>query len=467
MKNKLFSIITKVQILLLMFIFLVCGVFAANIPAPTVGSITNQVNALITPNPSGLDAFQKYPVSQGRTLWDYIPNHGLGLDAYEWINSNANTSVTWLTNQSTLSFQNWSNGVSRTAYQSRSWNAYIPGKGFRCLQTASIPFTSTSANMIIRWGPFSDDNGLFWICSNGVMGVGIRSKTSGSVVETITYQNQWNVDNMLGGNSVASTNASGLTLNPQIGNIYGILAQWLGYGKVQFIVNYGGQNIIVHYFDHSGSNAVYTGTMTQPIRWEVQNIGSITGTNGINLTCATVISDGADDYDTLRRPTFYYQNQRGVSGITTGGECVIAIRQKQVYNGITNRVVITPLFYQLKSSTPASVGSSGVIQYSPTLSAGTWFSPPSIGGFSSGAEICTNCTLITPGVYIDGTFLNNAANSGVGASINTANNSAELHRYPISNDNSGTNQTQVIGIIMFSDTGSITGYGGIQWSEAW
>lgn len=423
----------------LIMVLIAAGSFAANYPQPTV-----------TISPNALDAFSRLNVSQPGTVFDSIFMTGPNYPIYEPINTNATATITWLTNQSSVKLSVWT-ASSNIVFQSRQWPMYIPGKSQFVNMTVVIPTTSMGIGQIVRWGQFGDQNGLYFQCSNGVMGVGLRSFASGAVVDTIVNRSNWNVDVMDGS---GTNNPSGLSLNITNGIFSAIRYQWLGHGKVVYSVNYGGQFWPVHSFDHAGSNAVYMTTAVNPIRYEAKNLSTTGGTtNSIVGTCATVITEGVDNNDLNRGYELYQANQYNQSINTTQSE-IISFRPAKTFGGITNRETVLPVRFNIYSDAVSLYE----VQYGASLTGGTWYSSSS----NSAVEWSTNSTLMAAGTPVTGGFIVLGGSSGGEGMVM---DSASLNRYPIVLDNSGTNQSFGMSIIARTVSGTGVARGGFRIME--
>lgn len=416
-------------------------VIAAFFPVLAFG----QWSPTYTPNPASLDAFFRTPTSVPHTIFDSVFSYSVLPIIYEPLWTNAAATVTHLPNESSVSLVNASNSWSM-ALQTRQWWKYIPGKSQLVLMTAVLPSSSTNANMLQSLGQYSDDNGLYWIRSNGVMGVAIRTKTSGSVVNNIVWQSAWT-------DKLDGTGASGVTYSfNDYGTIFGMRYQWLGYGRVTFFVVSGGKILPVYAFEHNGSNKVYMSTATLPLRWGAQNTGAITGTNSFTATCASILSEGADNEDFERGYDFAAANTADVS-INATATHLISLRPAQTIYSQTNRETIIPQSYEVQTS----AASYYEIHYGAIPSGGTWQSADSTG--ISGVEICTNATGFTAGRVISAGFASGTVQSR-GSSAGSI-----ISRLPIALDNSGTNQSAGISIIIRTITGNGTARGAVCWKE--
>ena len=136
------------------------------------------------------------------------------------------------------------------------WDAYALG--------AVVYFTSRTARDAV--GSFSVNAG-----ATGVTGVFTEITSGVTPDQTFISQSNWNIDVMNGSGS------SGMTLAPQNGNVYSIIAQYLGYGAIFFAIedSSSGRFYPVHVIRYANSNQVTN--LNNPslyISWRVRNFGN-------------------------------------------------------------------------------------------------------------------------------------------------------------------------------------------------
>lgn len=152
---------------------------------------------------------------------------------------------------------------------------------------------------------------------NNEMKIVLRSKTSGSPVDTVIPQSQWNIDKMDG------TGRSGIDVDWSKSVIFYIDFEWLGVGDLTIGIVRGRQVFWVHRIENAdvldSSSVVYTSNPNQPIRYRVASDGDgnvtkehgyydenngiffrQTGTDGdFYQICATVISEGGQEQNAV------------------------------------------------------------------------------------------------------------------------------------------------------------------------
>jgi len=171
-------------------------------------------------------------------------------------------------------------------YQSKKYVVYQPGKSLLTIHTGR--FASGSANVTQRYGLFDDDNGIFWQVDENGIGVGIRNSVSGSAVDNVVYQSDWNIDVMDG------TGPSKVNLNPLKGQIFVMDLQWLGLGRVRWGFSHNGKIRYVHAIEHANRlESVYMSAADLPVRAEIRNGGSSPASpTQMEVICVDIESEG-------------------------------------------------------------------------------------------------------------------------------------------------------------------------------
>jgi hypothetical protein len=163
--------------------------------------------------------------------------------------------------------------------------AYQPGKSLQILQTYVM--NPSKAGLRQRYGYFDTSNGIFLeLTTQGLCWVE-RSTSTGSLVETRVYQNDWNYDKMDG------TGVSKLTLDMTKAQIQFMDIEWLGLGSVRcgFVIN--GKFILTHTFHHANIiTSTYMATACLPVRAEIENVSTTSSSSTLKIVCTSVISEG-------------------------------------------------------------------------------------------------------------------------------------------------------------------------------
>lgn len=241
-------------------------------------------------------------------------------------------------------------------------------------------------------GQFSENNGWFIQLDGTTAKVGVRSSTSGSVVDTTIIQSLW--DDPLDG-----TGPSGMIIDWNKQQLFEISYTWLGAAGVRFGVYHEGRVIYFHkfYFGNSISTA-YSQTAVLPLRFEIENVSGTTSAT-MELTCYSVLREGEEvESGSIR------SGSSGPSQITinTSEKIVFAIRINPSYKGN-----IKPINYQ----TFIPHGNSTVyfkVLYNPTVVGGVW-----ANNANSISQSLTSYTSFSGGLILDEGYAQVKSDSGV------------------------------------------------------
>lgn len=254
-------------------------------PWTVTGNVTTVGTSNVAITGTNLDAFGRLRVSEPYTLFD---SQNLYIDGDQFSNITANSgSVTYVANESSFNLAVTTANGSSVIRQSRTTQAYQPGKSLLTMNTFAMATLTTNCRQ--RVGYFTANNGVYFEANGSTLYLVIRSSTTGVVVEERIEQVNWN------GNTLLSGNPTGIVLDPTLVQIFWSDIEWLGVGNVRagFIIN--GQFIVCHTFQHAnqpGNTRVYMTTATLNPRYEITNTGTIAGNRTMKQICSTVISEG-------------------------------------------------------------------------------------------------------------------------------------------------------------------------------
>jgi hypothetical protein len=175
-------------------------------------------------------------------------------------------------------------------------------------------------------GYFDENNGLFLMQDGGTLSLVRRSFGSGSVVDTLYPQVEWNLDQLDG------TGRSRVVLDITKTQILFIDMEWLGVGRVRFGFVIDGKVYYVHEINNANYlNLVYMYTPNVPIRYEIENDG--TGDEcSLEQICASIISEGGQQATVLQS----YVSRNGNAFTLAAQDVyspVISLRLKQSHIG--------------------------------------------------------------------------------------------------------------------------------------
>ena len=327
------------------------------------------------------DSFGKMQVSQANTIASYTAQYDTLSDVFTTVLMGTG-SITHEPNTSGVIVSCGTDSGARVTRTSDLYHAYQPGVS-QLLNFTGALGDQGKANVIRRAGLFDDNNGLFLEMNGTTFNVAIRSKSTGTIVETKVPSTEWNGDRMNGLGGVF--NPSGIQLDPASDNIYWIDFQWLGAGTVRFGVFAHGKRVVIHKFHHTNASArSYMTTGSLPFRYEQINTGTSASTSEFRIFCATVQSEGAF---TPRRILTSDYVSRSVTSATAVS--VMAIRPTQLIGSIPNRGTVfmhniqlfnhgaDPMLVEVRRGSVSSDGSwvssgtGSIVETNKTLTAST------------------------------------------------------------------------------------------------
>lgn len=238
-----------------------------------------------------LDAFGKLRVSGATLLGEYIFSNGTLPTQFASTLRNGGT-VTWDNNSRAVVLTNTTANDSHSSHTSHTYHHYFPGSSQLFIGTFALGDVG-KMGLMREWGMFDDKNGFYFQQDDAVLGVGIRSNATGSVVNIFIPQEDWNVDRADG------TGRSQMVLDVTKDNIYWIDVQWLGAGRVRFGTYYNGQRVVLHEYYH-GNN--YSGPVTAmgslPVCVHQMNMTATGSTSEMRAWCMAVWTESVLDVRT-------------------------------------------------------------------------------------------------------------------------------------------------------------------------
>ena len=278
------------------------------------------------------DAFGAQQVSSKTKLGDYVMSYNeLPEDFTDVIVGGGSLTYVGDTRGVTLSCGTASgDSVTRTTNR---YHRYQPGVS-QLIEMTSAVGDSGKTNVTRCWGYSDEDNGLFFSLVDTTLNVVLRSKVTGSVVDTLTPQSLWNGDRMDGAGG--SFNISGLTLDASKNNLYWIDFQWLGAGTVRFGVFIEGKRVVCHSIKNANANnTAYMSTGSLPLRYEQINTGVAASGSEFKFYCATVITEGEYTPTKVKHNDTFSATTSGTTRVP-----VVSFRPAQTFEGKDNRTTI-------------------------------------------------------------------------------------------------------------------------------
>ena len=341
-----------------------------------------------------LDAFGRVRVSDPVTIFDAAHQYNLNLLVWDTGLSLGTGAVTHLPLESAVALTTGGTASgARGVIQSRVYHRYQPGKSQLIMCTGA--FGAEVADVRKRYGYFDADNGLFFEQTSAGVGAVLRSRTTGSVVDTRIEQADWNLDPLDG------TGPSEITVDFEKAQIFLFDLEWLGVGRVRFGIVLGGAIIYVHEFDHINTlTGPYMVSANLPIRAEIENTGVTAGINTWKQICASVISEGGQEDDRA----FLFSGGNGTTTVAvTTRRPILTIRPKLLFNSLTNRGQVIPAEREIYTSASA--------EYELVLNGALTGASFASADDDSVAELDVSATAISGGTVVKGGYV---ATSGPG-----------------------------------------------------
>lgn len=337
-------------------------------------------------------------------------------------------------------------------FQTYEYFRYQPGKSELLTFTCILGANATNVEKII--GLIDDENGFAFKQTASTLSVLRRTKTSGSVVDDEVAQASWNLDNLDGGADDA--NPSGILLDETKDNIYVIDFQWLGAGRIRFGFDFDGRIIYVHEIKFANTETVpFSTTGDLPIRAEIFNVGTASGTATFDFTCAALMSEGG--FNPLGIPGSV--QSAALRNVTTVNAPlpILSIRPRASFNSITYRGVIVPKSF-------AIVSEDTTIRYEVILNGVlTGASFANVDTTNSGVMSDVAATAISGGLVVASGFITGARDKTESGAVSEE----LLSKLVLANDLAGTTTdilTIAISIINSAGTASDCG-GAFSWKE--
>ena len=324
------------------------------------------------PDSAAVDAFGRQRTSQPYTLFDSTMRYDKRTDQWYEKISGSGTS-TFLPNESSVAMTVTTASGDTVLRRTKQNFPYQPGKSMMFLQ--SFIGEEPTEGLIQEVGMFDDNNGVMLRASGTTLQFVIRSKTSGSVVETVVDQQSWNIDTLP---SLDFTKAQILAVD----------LEWLGVGRVRagFVVN--GETIYCHEFEHYNAlDSVYMQTAILPLSYRIHNASAQDGSRTMRQVCCSILSEGGYEPD----GAIYSINHSLSSVPNISGERITAgIRMA---SGRTGNVILP---VRIATATASSDVVLWRLRKNPTTITGDWI--PATNGRG-------NIETIASGTFSGGTII--------------------------------------------------------------
>jgi hypothetical protein len=233
--------------------------------------------------------------------------------------SGAGAAITFLSDEAAVELTVGTVSGEYAIRQSRNYFPYIPGKSQQIMMTGVLG--NSKENVVRRMGYYDDNDGLFFEVNGNGFSVVVRSSTSGSSVDTVINEADFNIEKP--------------NMDLSKAQIFFIDFQWLGVGRVRFgCVIDGVLNYFHEMLNANNVDTVYIAMPSLPVRYELRNTGTAASLSTLKEICSSVASEGGFELQ---------GNDYGASnGITTVSASsrrpVFALKLINQFKGKDNRI---------------------------------------------------------------------------------------------------------------------------------
>lgn len=317
---------------------------------------------------------------------------------------------------------------SKAMMQTFEYWRYQPGKSLAIGMTFVMPTQQVGTKM--QGGYYDDDNGFFLeVKDASTVQMVRRTKTSGSVVDNVVLQKDWNGDTLDG------NGASGITMDFTKGQILRIDLQWLSVGRIRMCFDIDGVLHLAHEFLVANVLSVpSTTTANLPVRWLIENTAAVASTKSMLAICTSVFNEGGDASE-LGHP-FTGGNGVTTRTVSTVPYPICSIRPATTLNSITNRSLIRIETIEILTSKDVLFQ---VIYAPSSITNASWGSPVA----HSAVEVDVAGTAISGGVIVDSGYIAGGSGNARGGG-----KFPFISKLPISLDYAGTDQSRGISIVL-------------------
>ncbi len=324
----------------------------------------------------------RFKVSPFQTSFFNTFQYGLETDVWE-TSTTGTASAVHNVNASNVTMSVGSTAGDRVIRQTRTVMRYIPGRA--SLVSFAIRLETPVEGVRRRFGVFDDENGAIFEDDGGTYACVLRSKASGSVVETRVTRDNWNGDKLDG------TGPSQITASDTAVQMINIEYEWYGAGQVIFSYTIDGETHVIHKFNTANrQDNVWCSTPFLPIRVELENVTGAAGTHYIYQGSNSLTQEGEPEkLGTL----ISYSNP--ITGTTLPAANtfypVISLRLKP--SDLAG--IVLPRSLQVATNDNTNV--FWRLVENPTLTGGTWIDHPNPDAIT---QVNTTATAATGGVTI-------------------------------------------------------------------
>lgn len=399
-------------------------------------------SASTTPPSVSNDAFGRLRISDPFTLFDSSHRYG---DNGLWAISTASGGASAHdANEGLINMTvNGTNGSSVIRETVRVF-AYQPGKSLLVMNT--LVFNTGKAGLRQRVGNFSTANGFFVQLDGTNLSFVSRSSVTGSSVDTVIPQANWNIDKLDG------NGPSGITIDPEKVQILWTDYEWLGAGNVRLGFIYNGQFVHCHTFEHANKiSTTYITTATLPLRYEITNTTATGSNSTLKQICSTVLSEGG--YQLRGRGGVINTPINSATSMATSGD---------YYPLMSIRLQATRLDAVVVPTGIQVLGGSNTVDYNwrlvlgGTSTGGTW---TAVAG-GSPVEFNRTMTSFAGGRVIATGYLSGSAQGNAPIDLSRE----ELFKYQLQRDGLAGTATELT-VLATASSNSTSAFTSINWDE--
>ena len=326
------------------------------------------------PDSGAVDAFGRQRVSNPYTLFDSTMRFDKRPDQWYEITTGGG-NVNFLTNASTLELRTTTASGDTVLRRTKQRFPYQPGKSLVALQ--SFVGAPLAPGLIQEVGYFDNNNGVMVRASGTTLQFVVRSFTTGSVLETVVNQSDWNIETFP-------------ALDFSKAQIFAADFEWLGVGRVRcgFVID--GSVVYCHEFNHANRlDKTYMQTAILPLSYRIFNSTAQASGATFQQICCSLLSEGGYEPDGAT----YSVNHSLASVPNVSGERVTAgIRMA---SGRTGNVIL-PVKVDIASESSNVV--AWKLRLNPTLSGVTW--APADNGRGN-VETITTASAVSGGTIVN------------------------------------------------------------------
>ena len=337
--------------------------------------------------------------AEHHTFFEFSHRRGLAgsnLVFDENVSSGGNT--TELINKASVQMNTTSTVGSKVIRQTFRYFPYFPGRGTSVLLSGN--FNGATTGVRKRLGYFDERDGLFFQLSSSTPSIVRRSYVTGSAVDEVINQTEWNVDALNG------SGPSGEVFNVSNQTLFFIEFLWLGSGGARLGCYVGLKKIICHQFSSSNQTAnPWSSSASLPIRFEIENLSGSSGSSLIP-TCMSILYEGKLEPES---GLDHFHVSSGTNELTIGTNTPVGSVR---LNPNTNRACIVQINMDLIMTSGTKVIywrliKNGSLTNANWGSAGTWSQfDGAATSISGGLEVATGyinisgSTTISPEVFL-------------------------------------------------------------------